>query len=60
MTTNENFKRTTVKIPRLLADLIDKYMEDHREELVLSGRRVSRATVVRMAVEEFLKKKGIL
>ena len=55
-----NIQRSTVKISKILAEKIDEYLKKHDEELLLQGLRVSRATVVTLAVKEFLIENGII
>ena len=50
----------TVRIPKFYDDLINKYLEEHQEEMRLTGQRTSRAGVVKRALYEFLKKEGII
>jgi len=52
-------KYINIKLPEELVALIDEYIEDHRQELKLLGRD-SRAYVVKQAVIEFLKERGLL
>jgi len=50
----------TVRIPKVFDDLINKYIEEHREEMMLLDQRTSRAGVVKRALYEFFKKEGII
>jgi len=50
----------TVRIPKLFDDLINQYIEAHREEMKLLDQRTSRAAIVKKALYEFLKKEGII
>ena len=50
----------TVRIPGVYEDLILKYIEAHKEEMLLLGQKLSRAAIVTRALYEFLKKEGII
>jgi hypothetical protein len=49
----------TIKLSKFYEDLIDNYLEMHRENGRFGGRRISRANVVRLALDELFKKEGI-
>jgi len=53
-------KYVTVRIPKLFDDLINKYIEEHKEEMRLLDQRTSRAGIVKRALYEFFKKEGII
>ena len=57
---SEEEKYVTVRIPKLFDDLINKYIEAHKEEMMLLDQRASRAGVVKRALYEFFKKEGII
>jgi len=50
----------TVRIPQFFDDLIKKYIAANQEEMRLLGLRTSRASVVKQALYEFLKKGGVV
>ena len=58
MTTENEY--VTVRIPKFYDSLIQKYLKNHREELMLLGQRASRAGVVKKALYEFFKKEGVI
>lgn len=49
-------KYVTVRIPKVFDERIKEYIEAHREELEFQGVRLSRASIVKRALYEFLKK----
>jgi hypothetical protein len=57
---SEEEKYVTVRIPKLFDDLINKYIEEHKEEMMLLDQRVSSAGIVKRALYEFFKKEGII
>jgi len=57
---SEEKKYVTVRIPKFFDDLINKYIEAHREEMRLLDQRASRAGIVKRALYEFFKKEGII
>jgi hypothetical protein len=52
-------KYVTVRIPESFDDLINKYLEAHKEEMMFLNERTSRAGVVKKALYELFKKEGI-
>jgi len=48
----------TIRLSKFYEELIDNYLEQHQKNGKLVGRRTSRANVVRMALDEFFKKKN--
>jgi hypothetical protein len=50
----------TIRLSKFYEDMIDNYLEIHREDARFGGQRMSRATVVRLALEDFFKKEGII
>jgi len=57
---SEEEKYVTVRIPKVFDDLINKYIEEHKEEMMLLYQRASRAGIVKRALYEFFKKEGII
>jgi hypothetical protein len=53
-------KYMTIRIPESFDDLINKYIEAHKEEMLLLNQRTSRAGVVKKALYELFKKEGII
>ena len=56
----ENKEYVTVRIPKFFDDLINKYIELHKEEMKSRGLRTSRAGVVKEALYEMLEREGII
>jgi len=50
----------TIRLPKVIVDLVDKYIEENKDKLTIEGRRPSRASVVKMALHAFLKEEGII
>ena len=50
----------TIRLSKFYEDLIDNYLELHRGDAQFGGQRISRATVVRLALDDFFKKAGIV
>ena len=57
---SEEKEYVTVRIPKVFDDLINKYIEEHKEEMMLLDQRTSRAGIVKRALYEFFKKEGII
>ena len=57
---SEESQYVTVRLPQFYDELVKKYLENHREEMMLLGQRASRAGVVKKALYEFFKKEGII
>ena len=50
----------TIRLTKFYQDMIDNYLEIHRENARFGGQRISRATVVRLALDDFFRKEGIV
>ena len=57
---SEETEYITIRIPKFYDDLIEKYLSNHRRELMLLGQRASRAGVIKKALYEFLKREGVI
>jgi len=60
MSEDKDRQYVTVRIPKLFDDLINKYIEAHREEMTLLDQRTNRAAIVKKSLYEVLKKEGII
>jgi hypothetical protein len=50
----------TVRLSTYYEDLIDTYIATHRESARFGGQRLSRATVVRLALDAFFQTEGLI
>jgi len=54
---SEEEKYVTVRIPKVFDDLINKYIEEHKEEMMLLYQRASRLASSKGPCMNFLRKK---